>query len=356
MLRADLHLNEKAIAALTGLPVLLLAAAAIPGSLLIARLGARRALIAGLLAVTVSSALRGAGPSSAMLFAMTFVMGVGIAVVQPAVPTLINQWLARSVGLATAIYTNGLLVGEALSASLTIPLLLPLLGGNWMLSLAWWAVPVLLSTGVIARWAPRSPEPSAAARARAWIPDWRDSSTWVLGMVQGGGSSLYFAANAFIPGYLHATGHAGLVGPCLSALNVGQLPATIVVALAARQLVGRRLPLIAAGVLSAVGLALFLSGTTTGLVAGAALFGFCAAAVLILTLALAPLLADDADVHRLSAGMFTIGYGYAFALPMLGGAVWDASGIPATAFVPVALGALTVVVAASARRLLPRPR
>ncbi|TAM89685.1 MFS transporter [bacterium] len=354
MVRADLHLNEKAVAALTGLPVLLLAAAAIPGSMLIARLGARRALIIGLLAVALSSGLRGVGPSTTLLFAMTFFMGMGIAVVQPAVPTLINEWLSRSVGLATAVYTNGLLVGEALSAALTIPLVLPLVGGNWELSLVWWAVPVMLSTGAIARWAPPLVDHVAANGIRSWMPDWRDPSTWVLGMVQGGGSSVYFAANAFIPGYLHATGHAGLVGPCLTALNVGQLPATVVVAVAARQLIGRRVPLVAAGVLSAVALAIFLSGSTLGLVIGAAMFGFCAAVILILTLALPPLLAPAGGVHRLSAGMFTIGYAYAFLLPMIGGAAWDASGLPVSAFTPVALGALTVVIAGSAHRLLPR--
>src|SRR5205807_3768512 len=64
----DLGLDEKGVSVLTGLPVLLLAVAAIPGSLLIARLGARRALVAGLLAIGVGSALRGLGPSLAALF------------------------------------------------------------------------------------------------------------------------------------------------------------------------------------------------------------------------------------------------------------------------------------------------
>ncbi|HSR25148.1 MAG TPA: MFS transporter, partial [Candidatus Eisenbacteria bacterium] len=67
----DLGLDEKGVSVLTGLPVLLLAIAAIPGSLLIARLGVRRALVAGLLAVGAAGALRGAGTGLAPLFAMT---------------------------------------------------------------------------------------------------------------------------------------------------------------------------------------------------------------------------------------------------------------------------------------------
>ena len=41
LIHADLRLDEKGVAALSGLPVLLLGIAAVPGSLLIARIGAR---------------------------------------------------------------------------------------------------------------------------------------------------------------------------------------------------------------------------------------------------------------------------------------------------------------------------
>ena len=48
------------------------------------------------------------------------------------------------VGLATAAYSNGLLVGEAISASLTIPWMLPLVHGNWRASLVAWSIPVFV--------------------------------------------------------------------------------------------------------------------------------------------------------------------------------------------------------------------
>src|SRR5947209_2133569 len=131
LIHRDLALDETSVAALTGLPVLLLGLIAIPGSLLIARIGARRALIAGLLVIAVASALRGVGPSTPMLFAMTFLMGAGVSVIQPAMPALVSRWFAATAGLATAVYANGLLIGETLSAALTIPLVLPLVGGSW---------------------------------------------------------------------------------------------------------------------------------------------------------------------------------------------------------------------------------
>jgi MFS transporter, CP family, cyanate transporter len=47
LIHADLQLDEKGIAALSTLPVLVFGLAAVPGSLLIARVGPRRALIFG---------------------------------------------------------------------------------------------------------------------------------------------------------------------------------------------------------------------------------------------------------------------------------------------------------------------
>jgi MFS transporter, CP family, cyanate transporter len=48
LIHRDLGLDEKSIALLSGVPVLLLGLAAVPGSLLIARLGPRLALIVAL--------------------------------------------------------------------------------------------------------------------------------------------------------------------------------------------------------------------------------------------------------------------------------------------------------------------
>src|SRR5438270_776107 len=182
LIHRDLALDETSVAALTGLPVLLLGLIAIPGSLLIARIGARRALIAGLLLIAISSALRGIGPSTPMLFGMTFLMGAGVSLIQPAMPALVSRWFAATAGLATAVYANGLLIGETLSAALTIPLVLPLVGGSWPWSLVVWAVPVLATALLIAGLTPHVEREAGQPRAR-WWPDWRDVKTWELGLM-----------------------------------------------------------------------------------------------------------------------------------------------------------------------------
>src|SRR5680860_147419 len=88
----DLALSEKAVGALGGLPVLVFGIGALFGSLLLARTGVIKALIAGLAITGVAGALRGVGPDVTILFAMTGLMGLGIAIMQPAMPTLVAHW------------------------------------------------------------------------------------------------------------------------------------------------------------------------------------------------------------------------------------------------------------------------
>jgi MFS transporter, CP family, cyanate transporter len=329
--------------------VILLAAAALPGSLMIARLGARRALIAGVLLTAVASGLRGIGPSVAVLFAMTFLMGVGIAVSQPAIPTLIHAWLPDRIGVATAVYVNGILVGEVLSASLTIPVVLPLAGGVWGLSLAIWAVPVALTALGLAAVTPRLPDASGGPEV-VWWPAWTRAETWRLGLLMSGGSVAYFTANAFIPDVLRASGRPGLIGPCLTSLNIAQLPASLLIGVLAPRVVGRRRPFMLGGLGTLAGLSLLVLGRGWHLVLGSGILGFCAASILILALTLPSLVALPGDVPRLSAAMFAIAYTYSFLAPLLGGVVWDLSGVPAASLLPAAVGSGTLLAAACGLR------
>ncbi len=345
LIHHQLGLSEKAIGALSGLPALLFGLAAIPGSLLIASIGARRACLAGLVIVAAAAAARGAGPSVPMLFAMTFLMAAGIAVVQPALPALVGEWFAQSPGFATAVYANGLQIGEAGAAALTIPVVLPLAGGSWPASFVLWSVPVATTALLIALATPHRRRSATAAAAR-WWPDWRSRQIWQLGLMQGGTGGLYFATNAFIPDYLHAIGRPDLVGPCLSALNLGQLPASAVVLLWARPLTRSKTAFVAMPIVAIFAVAALLDASpwVVGLAAGT--IGFCCAFVLILTLALPPQLTQADDVHRLSAGMFAIGYSLTCLIPPLGGAIWDATGMPAAVFLADFAGAAIVLGAA----------
>ena len=78
-------------------------------------------------------------------------------------------------------------------------------------------------------------------------------------------------------------------------------------------------------------------------VAGAAVWGCFGAAVLVLVLALPPLISPPEDVHRVSAGMFTISYSCAVIVPIISGALWDLSGWTLAPFIPIVICMLVVI-------------
>ncbi|MEA2786950.1 MAG: transporter, family, cyanate transporter [Candidatus Eremiobacteraeota bacterium] len=342
LIHRDLHLNESGIAALSNLPVLVLAGSSVFGALLTTRLGARRAMVVGLWVIALSSALRGVGPSIAMLFAATLVMGVGIAMIQPAFPSLARAWFGARTALGTGIWANGLLCGEAISASLTIPFILPLVGGSWERSFVAWSIPVgvtALALGFV-----RDPAGGADRANGIWLPDFRDRRVWLLGIFQSAASMTYFGANTFLPDFLHATGQPGLVGATLAALNIGQLPASIAVGFIPMRILGKRATslLVAALILAAIGGVVLFGGVLA--VACAALLGLTGAYVLTMSFALPALIAPPAQIARLAAGTFTLGYAISFLTTLLSGAAWDATHAPTAAFVPMLAAAAIVAV------------
>src|ERR1700675_4575484 len=74
MIRDEFALSATEVGLLSSIPPALFAIAALAGSLLVARLGVRGALVGGLTLVAAGSALRGLSTSYAMLFATTIVM------------------------------------------------------------------------------------------------------------------------------------------------------------------------------------------------------------------------------------------------------------------------------------------
>jgi len=349
LIHDELGLTETQVGILSGLPPVLFALAAVPGSLLIARLGARATLIAGLFVSALGCALRGAAPDFLLLCGATVVTGFGVSIMQPALPPLVRAWLPDRIGFGTAVYTNGLLIGEVIPVALTVPLVLWLVEGSWRLAFVAWALPCTAFALVVAAFAPRR-APTAETAPRRWWPNWRSGLIWRLGLMFGANNATYFATNAFIPDYLHHIGRPELISATLSALNIGQLPASFALLACASRLVGRPWPYAACGVLSMSCVLGILFGSSWMIVAAAAGLGFSGAVTITLMLALPPLMSAREDVPRVTAAMFTISYSCAVVVPIVSGFGWDATGVPAAAFIPIALiNILLIALAPSVR-------
>src|SRR5438270_6623357 len=164
-IRDDFGLSATEVGLLSSIPPALFAIASLAGSLLVARLGVNRALAGGLLIVAAGSALRGFSNNYLVLCLTTVIMSAGVAVMQPIMPATVRQWVPDRIGLGTAVYTNGLLVGEVLPVMLTLPFVLPLSGGSWQVALVLWSLPVAAIAAVLYLRAAKLPSTHAAQLA-----------------------------------------------------------------------------------------------------------------------------------------------------------------------------------------------
>lgn len=320
----ELALSQTHIGALTTLPVFMLALGALMGSLLIMRLGARNALILALAVVAVGSAARGLADTPATLLGFSGLMGLGIAVMQPSLPALLPRWLTPPrIALGTACYMNGMLMGEFTGAGLTLPVIMPLTGDSWRATLAVWSLPALLVAAALA--IPRR-DYGEKTTSTQWLPELRDPLMWKLGLLLGGTASLFFGTNAYMASVLEQRGELQRLDTTLFFFNLAQVGASLLMLLMARHWVARRSPIIASAGISVAAMLGFLLLEGWPGVAFAVTMSFFAGVLLILIVALPPQLADSAHAGRLSAGNFTIGYTVAFFVPLLGGALADATG------------------------------
>ena len=337
-----LNLSQTGIGALTTVPLLMLSLAAVAGAFLITRIGARRTVIVALLLILAGSSFRGAATSPWFLFVATGVMGLGIAALQPALPSLLTRWCPDRIALGTAIYMNGMLMGEVLSAGLTLPLVMPLTGENWRLALLAWSLPAsLVALGFYLRGdTTAAPAPPVVAH---WMPAWRSPVVWQLGLLLGATAGLFFGTNAYMGSVLRARNEAELLATGLLLFNSAQLAASLFMLRQARRWVGRTTPMLAMLAASATALLLFLLLDGLAALIAATALSFASGVLLILLVSLPPMIASGGRTASLSAGMFTVGYAVSFLVPLAGGRLADASGLAGGALLPLLVYTLLVI-------------
>ena len=359
LIQHDLGLNYTATGFLTALPVLVLACAAWPSGFVIERIGPRACVSIGLALLGGGAILRILWPVASLLFLFTLLMSLGIALAQTAVPVLARHWFPARIGLVTALFSDGLIIGEAVAAGITVPIMLQSWGSDgWAATFLLWGVPVIVLLVFWLWLAPAasthitSPEPATLPeitlrKEKPTTPPQTRVNALHLGIMVGAGSLIYFGMNGWIAPYNSAIHHASLTPGALTILNTAQLPSSLAVTLFAQRLAGRRWPFIAAGIVCIIAITGWVLTPASLELFWAALLGGSSALVFTLGIALPPLLARPGEVARLTGTTISLTYAVAFIGPLIGGQLWDIFHLPAIAFLPVALASILLIVLGS---------
>jgi CP family cyanate transporter-like MFS transporter len=362
-------LGEAGTGALTMLPLVAVAFGALPAAWLIARFGLRASIASGIVIMALASIARGYVPSAALLFAVSILMGLGVAVFQTALPAAARTWTPSHAALGSAVYLNGMMVGEFSGAGLTLPLVLPMAGGDWRTALVIWAVPVLIIAVVAYLVRPKmggdseDKEDDHRPGTRSPLPRWNDGQVWQFGLLLACSIVIFYAINAYAGSVLRARGEEQALAGLLFAFNLTPLLASFVV-LAAPHWIGYRNPLGVASIIAVLGLAgfVFFGGWASWV--SAVVAGLSSTIELILLVSIPAAIAKGLGITRMSAGTTLIGYAIAFVIPLIGGWIAEETGrievalLPALAFSIVmipALGRTRSYVCASLARVESEP-
>jgi len=348
LIDAELSLSQTELGALTTLPVLMLSLGALPGAVAIARLGPKLALVFAIVIVVLTSVARGLAPPIWILFFSTTLMGLAIAVMQPAFPALVLRWCPGFVALGSAVYMNGMLMGEFIGAGLTIPLVMPWLDNDWRDILLFWSLPGLIVAMLVLGSRHIGIHQTAVTDERPpqWKPPLSEPRVWQLGIILGAASAGFFGTNAYLPSLLEYKGVLQELPDYLFIFNATQVVGSLAMVVLAQRLVGspRAVIVIAWGVLIGLVGVVLCDGLLA--IAAAIALGLATCIQLILMVALVPLVSSSRSAAPLAAGMFMIGYFLGFVVPLAGGLLADSLASPAMIFAPlILLAALAITIA-----------
>ncbi|MGG1242003.1 hypothetical protein BSBH6_02691 [Bacillus subtilis] len=223
-IRADLHMSNGTAGFLTALPLLSFAVLSPLAPKLGQRLGNERTLWLGLLMLLIGILLRSAGVTWA-LFAGTALIGIGIAIGNVLLPSLIKHKYPEKSGIMISLYTTSMCIFAALASGVSVPLAAQM-GGGWKQAFLLWGVMALLALLI---WIPQLRHRDTANKAVKLQTSsiWFSKMAWHVTIFMGLQSFLFYSSIAWFPEILRSHGmDTSTAGWMVSLMQFASLPFT----------------------------------------------------------------------------------------------------------------------------------
>ncbi|MCZ0107559.1 CynX/NimT family MFS transporter [Bacillus licheniformis] len=324
-IRSDMDLTNGMAGFLTTLPLLSFAVLSPVAPKLGQKLGNERTLWVGLVILLIGILLRSYG-ESITLFAGTALIGVGIAICNVLLPSLIKHKFPDKAGIMTSFYTTAMSIFAALASGISIPLSHGLAWG-WSASLMVWAG---LAFVAILIWVPQLRYHDTGNRTVSLKADgqtvWRSKIAWQVTFFMGIQSFLFYCTIAWLPEILRSHGMSmSLAGWMLSQMQFASLPSTFLTPVLAGRFQNQKSIVLALGILYLAGMSgLLYGGSTAMLTLWVILIGIGQGSSISLALTLIGLRSENADQAAALSGMSqSAGYLLAAIGPSFVGFLYD---------------------------------
>ncbi|WP_047984481.1 CynX/NimT family MFS transporter [Ornithinibacillus californiensis] len=324
-IRDDIGLSNWSVGLLTSLPLITFAIM----SPIAARLGNRysneRIILLGLIVLLSGFAVRSI-TEIPLIFTGTILIGIGIAVCNVLLPGVVKDKFPLHVGLMTSVYSTAMGVSASVASGVSVPLAIDMDLG-WQGALLVWSIPAVLGLLIwifISNKRTSTSETTFLTETDSNI--WKSPLAWQIAAYMGLQSFLFYVTISWLPEILHSNGmDKETAGWMLSLTQIIGLPASFIVPVIASKFTSQRVIVVIMGLISIVGYAGLLLGTTyTTLLISITLIGLALGGTFALALAFLGMRARNAKQAAALSGMAQApGYLLAAVGPLLIGYLFD---------------------------------
>ncbi|WP_156291842.1 CynX/NimT family MFS transporter [Oceanobacillus salinisoli] len=327
-IREDLGLTNSSVGLLTSLPLIAFAIMSPIAPKLGNRYSNERAMVIGLILLLIGISIRSMSIIF-LLFTGTLLIGLGIAILNVLLPSLIKDKFPNRIGVMTSVYSTAMGVIAATASGLSVPLA-SVMNLGWQFALFIWATPAILAI-IPVYYLSRKAHSEHHVESRFIRSDqqmWKSPLAWQVALFMGTQSFLFYVTISWLPAILHDYGASmTIAGWLLSFTQFIGLPASFIVPVVAERMQSQRVLVIVMGLCSILGYGGLLIGqSTASMIISIILIGIALSGTFALALTFLGLRTKTArQAAELSGMAQTFGYILAAVGPILIGFLFDVS-------------------------------
>ncbi len=206
MIAEEFILNKGTSGFITTLPLIAFAVVSPFVARVSKKFGFGKTMMGGLALILAGELIR-SYTNVAGLFIGTALIGVGIAIGNVLIPSIIKLKFGKNIGKMTSIYTSSMCIFAAVGAGVSVPIAVGLDLG-WKNSLAVWfiftAVTVLIWLPQLKKSEENSSQNAAITESKTSI--WKDKTAWFVTLFMGIQSLLFYCMVAWLPTIITSKG------------------------------------------------------------------------------------------------------------------------------------------------------
>lgn len=329
IIRDDIGFSNWSVAFLTSLPLIAFALLSPLAPKIANKLSNELTLVIGLLVLCIGISLRSISIVFFIFFG-TLLIGLGIAICNVLLPSVIKEKFPTKVAIMTSIYTTSMAIFATSASGLSIPLSENLQLG-WQKSLLLWALPAMIGFVIwifIYRIGKKKNDESSTVYYESKEANgiWKDKLAWTIALFMGFQSLIYYVTISWLPEMLIDFGVTKTTaGIMLSYFQFIGIPASFIIPMLAVKLKSQSLLVVFVNTLYIIGLAmLLLKPILPVIIVAVTLIGLASSSNFALSLTFLSIRAKNArDAAELSGMAQSMGYLLAAIGPVFIGFVYD---------------------------------